>query len=117
MEKENRKIQRINSDIYRIIATYVAEHDISTEVVDVKTSADLSETKVFVTAEIEIMEKASAFLRSEIARRINLRNTPKIRFLKDVGRENAARVEELLRVIETGKRTDNIALEQINGKK
>lgn len=117
MEKENRKIQRIDSDIYRIIAAYVAEHDISTEVVEVKTAADLSETKVFVTAEIETMEKASAFLRAEIAKRMNLRNTPKIRFIKDVGRENAARVEELLRVIEAGKRADTVKLEQVKGKK
>lgn len=104
MEKENRRLQRVNSDIYRIIATHIAERDIPTEVVDVKTSADLSETKVFVTAEVEIMEGAAGFLRAEIARILNLRNTPKIRFIKDKGRENAARVQELLDQISKGKK-------------
>jgi len=96
---DNRKIQRINSDIYRIIASYIAEHGIAAEVVDVKTSADLSEAKVFVTAELGTLENAAAFLRSDIAKRLNLRNTPKLKFIKDRGRENAARVEELLEQI------------------
>jgi len=96
---DNRKIQRINSDIYRIIASYIAENGIGTEVVEVKTSADLSEAKVFVTAELETLEGAASFLRSDIAKRMNLRNTPRIKFIKDLGRENAARVEELLEQI------------------
>jgi len=102
MEKENHRIQRINSEILRIVASYVAEHDLDCEVVDVKTTADLSEAKVFVTAELEKLEEAAGYLRTEISK-MNLRHTPKIRFVKDRGRENAARVEELL--------------EQINGKK
>ena len=93
---ENRKIQRINSDIYRIIASYVAEHGIATDVIEVQTSADLSVAKVFVTAELENLENVATFLRGEIARRLNLRTTPKLKFIRDRGRENAARVEELL---------------------
>ena len=99
---ENRKIQRINSDIYRIIASYVAENGIATDVIEVKTSADLSTAKVFVTAELENLENTATFLRGEIARRMNLRNTPKLKFIKDRGRENAARVEELLGQIKKG---------------
>ena len=95
----NIRIERTNSDIYRIIASFTAERGIAAEVVDVKTSADLSEAKVSVTAELETFEKAAGFLRSEIARRLNLRNTPRIKFVKDIGRENAARVEELLNEI------------------
>jgi len=96
---DNRKIQRTNSDIYRIVASYIAEHGIGADVVEVKTTADLSEAKVFVTDELKTLEAAAGFLRSEIARRLNLRNTPKIIFIKDKGRENAARVEELLEQI------------------
>ena len=101
---DNRKIQRINSDIYRIIASYISERDIAAEVVEVKTTADLSEAKVFVTAELETFNEAAGFLRSEIARRLNLRNTPRLIFIKDRGRENAARVEELLEEIKKGAR-------------
>ena len=99
---ENRKIQRINSDIYRIIASYVAEQGIATDVIEVQTSSDLSVAKVFVTAELENLENVATFLRGEIARRMNLRNTPKLKFIKDRGRENAARVEELLGQINKG---------------
>ena len=96
---DNRRIQRINSDIYRIIASFIAERGISAEVAEVQTAADLSEAKIFVTAELETLGQAAGFLRSEIARRLNLRHTPKIIFVKDRGRENAARVEELLEQI------------------
>lgn len=99
MQKENRKLQRIDSDIYRIIATFIQERGISADVVDLKTSADLSECKVYVTAEVEALSKASSFLRSEVAQRLNLKNTPKFKFIQDKGRENAARVEELLEKI------------------
>jgi len=100
---ENRKIQRINSDIYRIVASYVAEHGIATDVIEVKTSSDLSVAKVFVTAELDNLENVATFLRGEIARRLNLRNTPKLKFILDRGRENAARVDELLAQIKVGK--------------
>ena len=101
---QNHKIERINSDIYRIIATYISERGIATEVIEVKTSADLSEAKVYVTAELDNLENVATFLRGEIARRMNLRNTPKLRFIKDRGRENATRVEELLEQIKGGKK-------------
>ena len=94
MEKPNVKLQRINTDIYRIIATYIQERGIATEVVDVKTSADLSECKVFVTT--DNLVTAANYLRGEIAKKLNLKNTPKLRFILDKGRENAERVEELL---------------------
>ena len=100
--KENIKLQRINSDIYRIIATFIGERGIGADVVDVKTSADLSECKVFVTAEVETLEKSASHLRTEIAKRLNLKNTPKIKFILDKGKENMARVEELLGQIRKG---------------
>jgi len=101
---DNRRLQRINSDIYRIIASYVAERGISAEIADVQTSADLSEAKVFISSQLETLENAAGYLRSEIARILNLRHTPKIKFLKDRGRENAARVEELLNQIKETKK-------------
>ena len=99
MEKQNIKLQRINSDIYRIIAEFIGERVLRADVVDVKTGADLSECKVFETSELEVLEKSASYLRSEIAKRLNLKHTPKLRFILDKGRENAARVEELLDVI------------------
>jgi len=103
MQKENRKLQRIDSDIYKIIATYVLENGIDAEVLEVKTSADLSECKVFVTKGMEELERVTNALRSEIAKRMNLKNTPKLKVILDRGRENADRVAELLQQINAKK--------------
>ena len=99
MEKENRKLQRIDADIFRIIATYISEQGIAAEIVEVKTTADLSECKIFVSTGVEELERASGHLRSEIAQRLSLRKTPKLKFIHHKGKENASRVEELLQQI------------------
>jgi ribosome-binding factor A len=82
-------------------------------ILEVKTSADISEAKVFVaiasdderekTRIFNALQSAAGFLRGEIARNMNLKNTPKIRFVLDKGGDNARRVEELLKVINEGK--------------
>jgi|GEM_PF-3040217 len=102
-QNRNRKLQRIDSDIYRIVASYIQEYGIGAEAVDVKTSADLSVCTITITAEVETLEKAAGYLRMEIAKRLNLKNTPRIKFVADKGRENAARVEELLGQIRKSK--------------
>jgi len=100
--KMNIKLERINSDIYKIVAEFIMSRGINTEITDVKTTADLSECKVFVTAEIEAIEKAGGHLRTEVARRMSIKNTPKFKFILDKGRDNASRVEELLQQIKQG---------------
>ena len=99
MEKENRKLQRIDADIFRIIATYISENGFDAEIVEVKTTADLSECKVFLSSGVEELERASGQLRTEIAQRLSLRNTPRLKFIHHKGKENANRVEELLQQI------------------
>lgn len=108
MSSENR-LARTNSDILRVVKTAV-EGKIKdpavkgVTVLDVATTNDFSECKVFVEimgspaeqqAALEALQNASGFVRTEVSI-LSLRSTPRIRFVLDKGRDNANRVEELL---------------------
>ncbi|MCL2851060.1 MAG: 30S ribosome-binding factor RbfA [Firmicutes bacterium] len=112
----NIKVQRTNSDILRILSVTLrdkmATDFSSVTILNVETSADYSLARVQVeisgeeTEKNQVfaeLEKASGFLRNEVASRVKLRQTPQIRFVLDRGRENATRVEELLAQINSGK--------------
>ena len=110
MSSDNRKIQRINSDILRILSVAIQqkmydENFDGISILRVETTADLSEAKVYVAIKgdkNEIMgalERANGFLRNEVAQVVNMKQTPRLRFIADKGVENAARVEELLQKI------------------
>jgi ribosome-binding factor A len=45
---------------------------------------------------LDALERASGFLRNEIAQNVKMKQAPRLRFILDKGIENAARVEELL---------------------
>jgi len=97
-------INRINSDILRVL-TIAIQQKMKDNLLDgvtilrVETTADLSECKVYVNDGIDALNKASGFLRNEIAQNIKMKQAPRLRFLVDKGIENAARVEELLKQI------------------
>ncbi len=74
-------------------------------VTGVEVSSDLSYAKVFVslygTKEeqedcLEALNKSKGYFRSEIAKRIQMRYTPEIHFVRDDSAAYAARIEELL---------------------
>ena len=72
---------------------------------------DLSTAKVFysVLGESEGVEKgiasASGFIRSELAKRLKLRVTPKLNFIRSTSIEEAMKINRILKEIENG--TDN----------
>lgn len=107
----NIKIQRTNSDIMKILSVALRERAENASFLDVtilrvETSADYAVARVFVQCDesaLRELEKASGFLRNEIASRVKLRQTPQLRFMLDKGRENADRVEELLAQINSKK--------------
>lgn len=47
-----------------------------------------------------VLDKATGFVRAELGRRLHLRYTPEVVFLKDQGRARGERVLELLRSLE-----------------
>jgi len=92
--KGNTHIQRVNSDIIRLLRSLT-----DANITRVETTADFGECKVWVEGDVAKLEKSAGYLRTEIANSIKMKKTPVLRFIKDKGIENAARVEELLKVI------------------
>lgn len=76
----------------------------------VDTSPDLRHAKVRVMVggdereqqqALQVLHRARGFLRAELAQRVELRNTPELRFVRDNTGEAAARVDAILRELAT----------------
>ena len=98
MRKNNVKNTRINGEVHRVLAE-VNRSDIKdprinpmTSVVSVEVAPDLKTCKAWISvlgnedsqkATIEGLKSAEGYIRSLLAKKINLRNTPEIRFIPD----------------------------------
>lgn len=80
-------------------------------VTDVELTHDLASARIHVsvygdeatrTQVMETLRRATPFVRREIGHRIGLREVPEIRFLLDTSLDRGARVEDLLRRIQSG---------------
>ena len=80
-------------------------------VTDVEVTRDLSLARVYVSVlgpaeerdrALEALAHSAGFVRHELAPRLDLREVPELRFLADTSIERGARVQELLRRIESG---------------
>jgi len=89
--------QELSVDIYNIL-------ELSGDIITVKRvilSKDLSQAKVFITAlqdndrAVEILNKKAGHLRFLLARKLNLRYTHRLRFVKDEEEEKERRLDEL----------------------
>jgi ribosome-binding factor A len=75
---------------------------------EVRMSPDLRQATIYVmplggrdaTAVVEALERNKRYLRGEIARRVNLKFAPEIRFRLDERFDEAERIEKLLRTSE-----------------
>ena len=76
-------------------------------VTKVKVTPDLKYAKVYLSIlnsknideTLEGLKKSSGFIRSELAKRINLRNTPELTFEIDDSMEYGARIDSILKEI------------------
>jgi len=111
MTSEFKRADRVAQLIQRKLATTIAQ-----EIKDprlpklvtvsaVKLSSDLSYAKVYVTTlggssemkpTLSILNKASGFLRSVLARTIKMRTVPELRFVYDESLEYGARLSQLI---------------------
>ena len=113
MPKNNNRLNRIDEELRKEIS-----HIISFElknpdatglisVTKVKTTPDLKYAKVYVSIfnsknikdTMEGLKKASGFIRTELAKRINLRNTPELIFEIDDSMEYGAKIDSILKEI------------------
>ncbi len=125
MKKNSRKNYRLNEDVLREM-TYIIREEIKdprihpmTSVSAVEVAPDLKTCKVFISvlgdeeAQRETMEglkNAAGFARTCLAKSLNLRNTPEIRFIPDQsierGVEMIRRIDEVNAADEARKRPE-----------
>ena len=98
MRKNSMKNTRINGEVQRTLSEIIRgdlkDPRISplTSVVAVEVAPDLKTCKAYISvygeqqaldATIEGLKSAEGFIRNELARKVNLRNTPQIQFIGD----------------------------------
>lgn len=111
MRKNSIKNIRINSEVMRelseIIRSEIKDPRIHpmTSVISVEVTPDLKFCKAYISvlgadeaakATIEGLRSAEGFVRRELARRVNLRNTPQIRFILDQSIEYGVHMSHLI---------------------
>ena len=97
-------IARVDADILRVLTLALRQKTdniglAGVDILRVETSSNLDNAKVYVTGSPDFFAKSSGFFRNEIAKNLNLRRVPSLRFIVDEGQKNADRVEELLNQI------------------
>ena len=106
------KLERIASSILRELSSIIYE-EVHNEIIksvtitEVRVTNDLSMCKVFYTfygdyekQEVQAeLTNASSFLRTEHAKRIDIRNTPEIRFVYDESTEYGEHIDEIIEEI------------------
>lgn len=97
MRKNSVKNVRVNSEVMRVLAGIIRELKdprvgMLTSVVDVQVSPDLKTAKVWISAFgdeeeqsrcLEGIKSAEGYIRNQLARELNLRNTPQLTFIMD----------------------------------
>jgi ribosome-binding factor A len=89
-------------------------------VTDVKVSEDLRDAKVYVLVSgtedeikkaLSTLQKASIYVRQQVAMNLSLRHAPHLFFVRDTAEENASRIGEILQDLkgkgEFDERTEN----------
>ena len=109
--KQNRRIGRINDEILKevsqIVRTELKDPRINTitSILKVDTSSDLKYCKIFVSIlgddsqKKEVLEgltNSQGFIRKHLAKTINLRNTPEIKFVLDDSLEYSMKMSKLI---------------------
>lgn len=111
MRKNSVKNTRINTEVMKelslIIRSEIKDPRISSmvSVVSVEVAPDLKTCKAYMSVlgdeeekqkTLEGLNSASGFIRKELARRVNLRNTPEIKFIMDQSIEYGVKMTKLI---------------------
>ena len=111
MRKNSIKNTRLNEEVMRELSTIIRNeikdpriHPL-TSVVAVEVTPDLKYCKAYISvlgdeeagkATIEGLRSAASFVRRELAHRVNLRNTPEIKFILDQSIEYGVNMSKLI---------------------
>ena len=108
----NVKIERLNhtfqEEISIILMTEIKDEEIKfVTITGVETTNDLSFAKVYFTVldetkketTLRALEKASPFIRSKLAERVEIRHTPELKFIFDTSIEYGNHIEKIIEKI------------------
>lgn len=105
--RQGRIDEEFKKELSQIISFEVKEPKITgmVSVTRVKVTPDLKYAKVWVSIlnsknneeTLEGLKKTAGFMRTELAKRINLRNTPELSFVIDDSLEYGARIDSILK--------------------
>ena len=113
MPKNNTRFERINEELKKEIS-HIISYELNNpnvtgliSVTKAKITPDLKYAKVYVSIlnsknikeTLAGLKKSSGYIRSELAKRINLRNTPELIFEIDDSIEYGAKIDSILRDI------------------
>lgn len=110
MKKGSIKNNRINMEVQRELGTIIRELKdpriaVMTTVVAVEVATDLKTAKIFISVlgddkakedTMEGLKSAKGFIRKELARTINLRNTPDLEFVYDESIEYGMKLSKMI---------------------
>lgn len=103
--KQERIASIIRKNIAEIIQFQIKDPKLGfVSIPEVKVSKDFSYATVYVSfineadekPSLEVLNKAKGFIRSELAKKLDIRRVPEIRFVVDEGYKREARITELL---------------------
>ncbi len=111
--RPERVAERIKREAADILENQLRDPRVSgmVSVTDVEVTQDLSFARIFVSVlesaapadeVIQALHKAAPFVRRQLAARLELREMPEIRFVRDDSMERGARVDYLLKKIAEG---------------
>jgi ribosome-binding factor A len=123
--------QRVAEIVRHAIAGVLARGDINDDVLskyivtipEVRMSPDLRLATAYVMPlggegeelVLEALERHKKLLRGEVARRVNLRFSPELRFMRDESFDEAARIDKLLRTAEVRRDIESEPTEEDDG--
>lgn len=111
MRKNSVKNTRINGEVLRVLAEVIRSEikdpriNPMTSVVSVEVAPDLKTCKAWISVlgneesqkdTLAGLRSAEGFIRNQLARRINLRNTPEIRFILDQSIEYGVNMSKMI---------------------
>ncbi len=121
MPTNNNRLNRIDEEYRKELSTII-DRELKNpnitgmiSVTKVKVTNDLKYAKVYVSIlnsksvenTMEGLKKSSGFIRTELAKRINLRNTPELIFEIDDSIEYGARIDSIIKDLKEGRKVEN----------
>ncbi len=107
------RIERINSELQKVI-NYIIDNELRDPQIDamisvtnVDTTPDLAYARVYLTSigktpideVVNRIKGAGGFIRKEVSKRIKLRLTPRLEFIKDTSEEYGNKIDNILKTI------------------